>query len=426
MRSDKLPMSASYKAVFALSIAMLILVIVGGALSRSKTFGIAVWYWGYIIWQMYKRNDEALVSFQKTMLWIEAICFFVGIVIFYSSNSNAKQFMGEEPNFYLVLAGITLGITYFLYKFFLSQVQIGTSSFSQISRAKVDDRFWEKALTELEGQRHDATWAKALVNSDGDELKAKAQYLLIRASNLREIESQLVIGSSVQTSFFGGVISKIKSFILSLNAIEIAILIIPILIIISDLNKQSQNADLKNSVAPSENLSNSPSSNDLEQPNIGAKILVTSIENGVTWEDAVEKFQDGIERRVVSVHRMNAQLITNPLEIFDKPNHKNGIQLSETMVSIAELKNIWWVENNKFYIRFFNPSKYDLIGFNMLFFAADCENRKESAQQVSFDFSGEPLSAYSFGIYSSDLPFDFSATLGDGKKCGIVTMALGK
>jgi len=75
MDSVKTPMSTSYKAVFVLALLMIFVVIIGGAMSGSKSVGFGVWYWGYTAWKMYKRDNESLVSLQKVMLWFEAIAF---------------------------------------------------------------------------------------------------------------------------------------------------------------------------------------------------------------------------------------------------------------------------------------------------------------------------------------------------------------
>ena len=79
MSSLKSPMSTSYKAVFVISILMIFAVIMGGALSGSKSLGWGIWYWGYTAWKMYKRDNESLVVIHKVVLWFEAIAFSVAL-----------------------------------------------------------------------------------------------------------------------------------------------------------------------------------------------------------------------------------------------------------------------------------------------------------------------------------------------------------
>jgi hypothetical protein len=180
MSSVKNPMSTGYKAVFVLSILMIFVVIIGGAMNGSKSVGFGVWYWGYTAWKMYKRDNDSLVSIQKVMLWFEAIAFSLALGVLLLSDSDVRRYVDITPLGLIILASLSIGATYLLYKFFKTQ-QFAPATFAAVSSSSIEDRFWEKASRELEGDRHEATWARTLASADGDEPKAKARYIKIRA-----------------------------------------------------------------------------------------------------------------------------------------------------------------------------------------------------------------------------------------------------
>jgi len=45
MTNSKLPMSASYKAIFLLSIFIVFLVLIAGAATKSQSSGVGIWMW---------------------------------------------------------------------------------------------------------------------------------------------------------------------------------------------------------------------------------------------------------------------------------------------------------------------------------------------------------------------------------------------
>ena len=52
---------------------------------------------------------------------------------------------------------------------------------------KVEDRFYEQALTEIENDnKNKASWAKALQLTEGNEAKAKAKYIELQSQSLQE------------------------------------------------------------------------------------------------------------------------------------------------------------------------------------------------------------------------------------------------
>jgi hypothetical protein len=184
MSSIKAPMSTSYKAVFAFSLFMMLFVIIVGGATGSKTSGFGIWYWGYTAWKMYKRDNDSLVSLQKIMLWFQAVAFSVALAVLLFSDSDVKRYVDITPVGLIILASLSTGVTYLLYKFFKKQ-QIAPATSSSVNTSSIEDRFWEQASRELEGDRHEATWARAMASAEGDDAKTKALYIKIRSSDLQ-------------------------------------------------------------------------------------------------------------------------------------------------------------------------------------------------------------------------------------------------
>jgi hypothetical protein len=178
-------MSTSYKAVFALSILMIFIVIIGGAMSGSKSVGFGIWYWGYTAWKMHKRDNDSLVSLQKIMLWFQAIAFSVALAVLLLPDPDIRRYLDITPLGLIIIAALSMGLTYILYKFFLGQQNDSSYSSASVAESPIADIYWEQALRELDTVRHEATWAKAMAGADGDDGKTKALYLKLRASELQ-------------------------------------------------------------------------------------------------------------------------------------------------------------------------------------------------------------------------------------------------
>lgn len=219
MSSVKAPVSSSYKAVFALSILMIFVVIIGGAMSGSKSVGFGVWYWGYTAWKMYKRDNDSLVSLQKVMLWFEAIAFSVALAVLLFSDSDVSRYVDISPIGLIILASLSMGVTYLLYKFFKKHQSAPTTSPSVIS-SSIEDRFWEQASRELDGDKHEATWARAMASAEGDEGKTKALYIKTRSSDLqRSYSSSNEQHSNVASNKVEFIKEESKLFWSSFNAV---------------------------------------------------------------------------------------------------------------------------------------------------------------------------------------------------------------
>jgi len=219
MSSAKDPMSTSYKTVFVLSILMIFFVIIGGAMSGSKSVGFGVWYWGYTAWKMYKRDNDSLVSLQKIMLWFEAIAFSIALAVLLFSDSDVRRYVDITPLGLIILASLSMGVTFLLYKFFKKQ-QIVPATSSFVSTSSIEDRFWEQASRELEGDRHEATWARAMASAEGDYAKTKALYIKLRSSDLQQSYSSLNEKNLTGAENKGGMLKEqTKLFWYSFNSI---------------------------------------------------------------------------------------------------------------------------------------------------------------------------------------------------------------
>lgn len=183
MTSHKASMSTSYKAVFVFSILMMFLVFIGGSMNGSKSSGVGVWFWGYTAWKMYKRDNETLVSLQKIMLWFEAIAFSIALAVLLFSDSDVRRYVDVTPLELILMAALSMGVTFALYKFFVKQVQNPNISNS----GSYDEELWSKVSDELKnGQRVDSLWTRAFAESDGDSNKANARYIKLRVEQLRQ------------------------------------------------------------------------------------------------------------------------------------------------------------------------------------------------------------------------------------------------
>ena len=110
MTNSKQKMSASYKAIFILSIFMCMVCLMAG-----KSIGIFIW--GYIAWLMYERKVSSLVSFSITMLWFEIIAFSVALAFSFFGDIELGGYSGG-PTLTVINFGLVISISYGLYMYF--------------------------------------------------------------------------------------------------------------------------------------------------------------------------------------------------------------------------------------------------------------------------------------------------------------------
>ena len=183
MTNSKPKMSASYKAVFILSIFMAFFVLLAGAATKSKGSGFGMWVWGYTAWLMYKRRISQLVSFYKFMLWFDIIASGVAVAVFVFGDSEVGGLVNYSAVEVFLLFAIVISITFSLYKYF-SKVQ-----FHAVSNPNVDDSdstIWEQVSMEItQGKRVDRLWTRAFSESDGDSNRANARYIKLRFNQIK-------------------------------------------------------------------------------------------------------------------------------------------------------------------------------------------------------------------------------------------------
>lgn len=240
--------------------------------------------------------------------------------------------------------------------------------------------------------------------SDGDEAKAKAMYIKHRAYDLMKADVVVTptVSSQSKTSK-SSPFSQIQLSWGSFNTIgKIAALGIFALIGYAFIAKDEK----KSGTSPAKSI-----------PSI-------SLNRGSSWESNVSELRRGIRDGTFSVRVMGAEVIDNELDIFDKPWNRYRATLPYNLASTVEDNNIWWSSDGKFFIRLYNPSVANILGFNFSIADSNCAAGSYNKILIHFDLKDEPLLPYSYGIYSAGWPFDYSKVIGSGTKCGIVTTVL--
>ena len=208
-------MSSSYKAVLIFSIFMCFALLMTNSITKASGFGIL--YWGYIIWNMFKRNNKSLVSFLKGFLWLDLILGIIGALVI-SVYSSDNSLFGITLTGFLIVVSIATLIDYLLLQFFELQVlndrvsELTSSSPPSYSDLNVNNKknsnsennsptnqpttqflsqntaqscyqnsqeeIYLKIYDELENKTFDkALWIRLFSEFNGDENKTKAQYV---------------------------------------------------------------------------------------------------------------------------------------------------------------------------------------------------------------------------------------------------------
>jgi hypothetical protein len=198
MTVTKPKMSASYKAIFILSIFMVFFVMLAGAATNSKTSGFGMWIWGYTAWLMYKRRNADLVSFYKFLLWFDVIAAGVALAVLTFSDSDVSKYVGYTAFEAIILFVIVISFTFGLYKYFLS-LESNRSSSKSFNVA--DSTIWDQVSEEVKsGKRVDSLWTRAFSESDGDSNKANARYIKLRFDQIKLDSRASSSPSNISTS----------------------------------------------------------------------------------------------------------------------------------------------------------------------------------------------------------------------------------
>ena len=184
MTVTKSKMSASYKAIFILSIFMVFFVMLAGVATNSKTFGFGMLIWGYTGWLMYKRRNADLVSLYKFLLWFYVIAAGVVLAVLTFSDGYVSKYVSyTEIEDIITSYIIVISLTFGLYKYFLSLESNPTSS---KSFNITDSTIWDQVSEEVKsGMRVDSLWTRAFSETDGDSNKANARYIKLRFDEIK-------------------------------------------------------------------------------------------------------------------------------------------------------------------------------------------------------------------------------------------------
>jgi hypothetical protein len=197
MTNSKPKMTASYRAIFILSIFMVFFVLIAGAATKSKSSGFGMWIWGYTAWLMYKRRVSDLVSFYKVILWFNVIAAGVALAVLAFSDSDVSRYVGYTAIEAILLFILVISLTYGLYKYFLGLDSNPTSS---DSFNVADSTIWDQVSEEVKsGKRVDSLWTRAFSETDGDSNKANARYIKLRFDQIK-LESRVSSSSSSASS----------------------------------------------------------------------------------------------------------------------------------------------------------------------------------------------------------------------------------
>jgi flagellar biogenesis protein FliO len=418
MSDVKPPMSMAYKAVFAFSIFMMLLALLGGSKS-----GIGILLWGYTAWLMFKRNNSMLVTTFKALLWFEVVVGGVGLIALavYSDDSSSIALYGA-----LIL--LAIAISYGMMQFFEAQIEQGNKDVAMVAsnsvesttsmqasniaiQPKVDsEKLWADALSEYNSKdRNEGLWAKCFASSDGDENKTKAQYLKARVAQLEQRQISDAIPLPIK--------NETKATALNTN--------------VSDNSRVSSTATLKRH----------------SQKNISLLVLFggifaiilltlaltyapksqTSVSNkNITSADNPQELMELIIQNQITPINISIKSAKGLSEISSYPWNTYRAQLQQTEVDVMENRNRWWTYKGMFYIRVYNPHNTPLMGFALSIRDGSCTDiNKQPKKYMYFDMGSKPLKEYDTQVYVADLSSEYPSlysTLSEKKvkHCGDV------
>ena len=209
MSNTKPKMSATYSAIFILSILMVFIVLIAGTATNSKTSGVGMWIWGYTAWLMYKRRISDLVSFYKTLLWFDIVMAAIALVALSFSDSNVSSYVDYSIVNVMLLFVIVISLTYGLYKYFYN---LQNNPSLNLPNGSVNADFWEQVSDEIKnGKRIDSLWIRAFSEADGDANKANARYIKLRVEQL-EAQNTNIFNTSQSSNFKIQIPSGLRDF----------------------------------------------------------------------------------------------------------------------------------------------------------------------------------------------------------------------
>lgn len=410
MSETKSKMSVSYRIIFIISIFMIVFVLLVGSLIKSPSTGYWVFFWGYTAWLMNKRNNHGLIIFYKVTLWFDVIVAVIAVSILLFSNDEVKQLVGISTIEAAILFTIVIFLNYALFVYFKRQLNPKINSLAKANQPAIDDIYWEQASSEIkQGQRDDTLWARVFSDADGDENKTKARYLKLRVEQLQS-ESKLKPISLAKDEFTAtqrttaAKSEKIVNGFSVFAKISVGLLFAVLLYVLYVL--MGGNIVFSNSEKSSKN---------------GMTSFI-DIKPSKDWKIDTNLLRTDIREGRISVSSMSAERLDSYSAVLTKPWNKARYRLGSELVDQMESKNIWWIQNNKIYIRLYNPHSTEIRSILFSFSSYPCVKSNSNKVYVNFEVD-EPLKSYSYIVYSALLPFDNEKTLTVGTKCGLIETA---
>lgn len=186
-------MKTAYKVVFYLSILFAVLLFLDAVSAGGKPSPqmLGVLLMSYTAWLMKKQEIKQLVSLYKGVFWVQLILLILVLAFLIPADESVKILVGRTPLDVLINGGFGLCIFGGYYLFFKKYDDYSKtpSSHSRKNIIEIEDQYWNRASNEFNDARHTATWARAFSETGGDEPKAKAIYLQIRAKYFQENSS---------------------------------------------------------------------------------------------------------------------------------------------------------------------------------------------------------------------------------------------
>lgn len=399
-------MGAANIAVLVFAILMAFVTLLSSGYSGSPAASFAVIYWGYTAWLIIKRNNTAQVSWQKWMFGFQIFACLVVFLVLTFSDNDAQSLVGLGLTGLVILLGVSLSITGFLYWFFKRQEGRERVRNPIVESGEVADRHWEAAFHELENSRNNAIWAKALVAAGGDSTKARAEYIKLRIGEVaqtRPVVAEVSPTRESRPSIFAGLWGEFWGSFNTLGKIcMIAIIgLIGLSIYQSFEDKaQTQNASVGTSRV-------------VEASSI-------SIGRSDPWMVSVNRLSDDIRRGRISARQMRVKSVDDQMAYADSLVSSPFRMVRASDVQIIENQNIWWVNNGRFYVRLYNPTDAGLTSILFSMANGACTGNLALEKWFQFDLSMQPLVAYGHGVYSAEWPFVSGLTLANGGGCGTV------
>ncbi|MEY4277659.1 MAG: hypothetical protein RI975_925 [Pseudomonadota bacterium] len=191
------PLPINFKLIYALAIATI-------AINTlfSKGGGLTVVVWGYLLWNIHKRDIAGTVKTAKINFYVYVALMLVGCIgmyVFEKDNGEIQQVVLKALFALGVIGGVFLHSIYFYIEKF-SQC-ITNAPTDTRKNVVTNEKFYEIAFEELSTEsRRNGLWAVAIANNNGDENKAKAEYINKRVQEMIELQNPIETATTNQST----------------------------------------------------------------------------------------------------------------------------------------------------------------------------------------------------------------------------------